>query len=131
MIAFPLLSNVRHRAMVAPVSPPLARLIHIGKIHYWLPWKNSFRRAHAHMYVTFHQFCEKLCCITQTDNTVQQYQRGKQPIAGRQTVHGVFCQTITESCRNHCQVRNNIDEILPKFCNVFLLNDLLYHWTQY
>jgi len=30
MITSPLLSNVRHRAMVAPVSPPSTRLIHIS-----------------------------------------------------------------------------------------------------
>jgi len=30
MIASPLLSNVRHRAMSTPVSPPLTRLIHIS-----------------------------------------------------------------------------------------------------
>jgi len=29
MITSPLLSNVRHRAMITPVSPPLTRLIHI------------------------------------------------------------------------------------------------------
>jgi len=30
MITFQLLSNVRHRAMITSVSPPLARLIHIS-----------------------------------------------------------------------------------------------------
>jgi len=30
MITFPLLSNVRHKAIITPVRPPLARLIHIS-----------------------------------------------------------------------------------------------------
>jgi len=30
MITSPLLSNVHHRAMITPVSPPLARLIHMS-----------------------------------------------------------------------------------------------------
>jgi len=76
---------------------------------------------HAHKYVKFHLFCEILCCIIPSGNTVQQHQCGKQSIAGRQTVHGVFCETITESCRNHSQIRNNVDEILPKFCNIFFI----------
>ena len=31
MLNSPLLSNVRQRAMITPVSPPLARLIHIRR----------------------------------------------------------------------------------------------------
>ena len=34
MITFPLLSNVRQRAMIMPVSPPLTRLIHV-RTSYW------------------------------------------------------------------------------------------------
>ena len=34
MIISPLLSNVRHRAMITPVSPLLTRLIHISP-SYW------------------------------------------------------------------------------------------------
>jgi len=34
MITSPLLSNVRHRAMITPVSPLLTGLIHISPI-YW------------------------------------------------------------------------------------------------
>jgi len=38
-------------------------------------------------------------------------------------VHGVFCQTIMKSCQIHYQfyIRNNIDKILPKFCNIFFI----------
>jgi len=32
MITSPLLSNVRHRAMITPVSPPLTALIHISRV---------------------------------------------------------------------------------------------------
>jgi len=34
MVTFPLLSNVRQRAMIMPVSPPLTRLIHV-RTSYW------------------------------------------------------------------------------------------------
>jgi len=92
--------------------------------------------AHAHKHVKWHHFCEKLCCITPYGNTVQQHQCSKQSVAGWQTVHGVFCQTITKSCQIHCQITNNVLEIMSRiYCQnsatFFSLNDLLYHWTQY
>jgi len=49
---------------------------------------------HAYKHVKLHHFCEKLCCITPSDNTVQQHQCGQQAIAGWQTMHGIFCQTM-------------------------------------
>jgi len=110
---FQVLKNKLHH-----VWPPLEK--RLEKSTSGSPGKIS-SDVHAHKYVKFHQFCEKLCCITPSGNTVQQHQCGKQSIAGRQTVHGVFCQTITESCRNHYQIRNNIDQILSKFCNIFCI----------
>jgi len=105
--------------------------------HFWPPWKNFWKNplvalpgeipsdAHAHKRVKWHYFCEKLCCITPSGNTVQQHQCGKQAIAGWQTVHGVFCQTITKSYQINChitnKVRNIIEKILPKFCNDFFI----------
>jgi len=81
--------------------------------------------AYAHKHVKLHSFCEKLCCITPPGNTVQQHQCGKQSIVGRQTMYGVFCQTIIKSCQIHCQIAkyiiNNIDKVLPKFCNIFFI----------
>ena len=61
-----------------------------------------------------------------------QHQCGKQSKAGWQTVHCVFCQTITKSC----QITNNtLETISTKYCEnsatFFWLNDLLHHWTQY
>jgi len=39
------------------------------------------------------------------------------PEHGDQIVHGVFCQTFTKSCQFHCQITNNVLEIiLPKYC---------------
>jgi len=117
--------------------------------HCWAPvekpWENPLvappgkilSDAHAHSkHVKWHHFCEKLCCITPSGNTIQQHQCGKQSIAGWQVVHGAFCQTITKSCQIHCQITNNMLEIISTkyfqnsatFCS---LNDLLYHWTQY
>ena len=107
--------------------------------HFWPPLEKRFEKstsgspgkipsdAHAHKYVKFQQFCEKLCCIIPSDNTVQQHQCGrpKQSTAGRQTVHGVFCQTITESCRNTAK----LEIISTKYCQnsatFFSLKDLL------
>jgi len=60
--------------------------------------------AHAHKHVKWHHFCEKLCCITPPGNTAQQHKCDKQSIAGWQTVHGAFCQTITKSCQIDCQI---------------------------
>jgi len=60
---------------------------------------------HAYNHAKWHHFCEKLCCNTPSGNTVQQHQCGKQSIAGWQTVHSVLCQTITKSCRIHCQLQ--------------------------
>ena len=69
--------------------------------------------AHAHKHAKWHHFCEKFCCLTPSGNTVQQHQRGKQSIAGWQTVHSVFCQTISKSC----QITNNMFEtISKKYC---------------
>ena len=103
--------------LVAPLVSPL------GKIP---------SDAHAHNNVKLHHFCKKVYCITRSGNTVQQHQCGKQSIAGQQTVHGVFCQTITKSCQIHCQITNNMLEIISsKYCpnsaTLFSLNDLLYH----
>ena len=112
---FQVLKNKLHH-----VWPPLEK--RLEKSTSGSPGKIS-SDVHAHKYVKFHQFCEKLCCITPSGNNVQQQQCGrpKQSTAGRQAVHGVFWQTITESCRNYCQIRNNIDEILPKICNIFFI----------
>jgi len=72
--------------------PPVEKLLE--KSTSGPPWKN-YSDAHAHKHVKWHHFCEKLCCITPSGNTVQQHQCGKQSTARWQTVHGVFCQTIT------------------------------------
>jgi len=36
-------------------------------------------------------------------------------------VHGIFFQTIMKSCQMNCQITNNIDKILLKFCNISLI----------
>ena len=56
-------------------------------------------------------------CIAPPGSTIQHHQCGKQSTTGWQTVHGVFCQTITKSY----QITDNIDKILPKFCNIFFI----------
>jgi len=107
-----LVSSVKNQ--ISPLLSPLGKLLE--KSTSGPPGKIP-SDAHARKHVKLHQFCEKMCCITLSGNTVHQHQCGKQ-IAGRQTVHGVFCQTITESCWIHCQIRNKILEIIStKFCN--------------
>jgi len=44
-------------------------------------------------------FVKNCGVLHQLANIVQQHKCGKQSIAGWQTVHGVFCQTITKSCQ--------------------------------
>ena len=100
--------------------PPVEKLLKNPLV----PPLEKFYPTTMHKHVKWHHFCEKLCCITPSGNTVQQHKCGKQSIAGWQTVHGVFCQTMTKSCQIHCQlqyVKNNIDNILQKFCNVFFI----------
>ena len=46
-----------------------------------LPGKIS-SDAHAQKHVKLHHFCEILCCITPSGNTVEQHHCGKQSIAG-------------------------------------------------
>jgi len=36
-----------------------------------------------------------------------------------------FCQTITKSCK----IANNIDKILPKFCNIFFIKRFTFSMT--
>jgi len=96
------------------------------------PWKNPSDAQAYNKHVKLHHFCKNYGCISPSGNTVQQHQCGKQAIAGWQTLHGVFCQTITKSC----QIANNILQIiLTKYCQnsttFFSLNDLLQQWTQY
>jgi len=64
------------KKQISPLSDPLENF-----------WKNPLvphgknpSNAHAHKQVKLH--CKKLCCITSSDNTVQQHQCGKQAIAG-------------------------------------------------
>ena len=100
------------KKQISPFLAPRRKIF--GKIP---PWKNSFRRP-CNKNVKWHHFCDKLCCIAPSSSTVQQHKCGEQSIAGWQTVHGAFCQTITKSC----QITNNIWEIIStKFCNVFFI----------
>ena len=106
-----LISSIKNQ-----ISPLLTSPRKTSKCTSVPPWKNAFRR-HAHKHVKWYHFCVKLCCITPSGNTVQQHQCGKQSIARWQTGHGVFCQTITKSCEIHCQITNNMLEIIStKFC---------------
>jgi len=82
-----------------------------GKIH-----KKSFRHSCTQA-CKITPFLSKLCCITPSGNTVQQHQCGKQAIAGWQSGHGVFCQTL----RNPAKLHNILQIILTKFCNILFI----------
>ena len=92
------------------ISPILAILeTYFEKIDYCPPFPpKKILPTPKNKHVKLHHFCEKLCCITTSGNTVQQHQWGKQFIAGRQTAHGAFCQTITKSFQIHGQIKNII-----------------------
>jgi len=53
------------------------------------PWRKSFRRPCTQA-CKITPFLSKLCCATPFGNTAEQHQA----IAGWQTAHGVFCQTL-------------------------------------
>jgi len=114
------------------ISPLLApRRKTFGKKHYRPPRKNSFRRPCTQT-CKMTLFLWKNVLYSLSGNAVQQHQCGEQSIAGWQTVHRVICQIIAISCQvTNDMLEENIDKMLPKFCNVFLVNDSLYHWTQY
>ena len=93
--------------------PPLEKLLEKSSSD--PPPEKILPTPYAHKHVKLHHFCKKLCCISPFGRTVQQHQWDKQAIAGWQTVHDVFCQTITK----YCQITNNILQmILSKYCQI-------------
>ena len=81
----------RGENLISPLLAPLEKLLENSTSA--SPEKNP-SDANAYKHVKLHHFCENCVVVTPSGNTVQQHQCGKQFIAGRQTVHGVFCQTI-------------------------------------
>jgi len=77
------------KKQISPLSSPLKKLLE--KSTSAPPGKDP-SDVHAHKHAKLH--CKKLCCVAPSGNTIQQHQCGKQAVAGRQTVHGVFCQTL-------------------------------------